>query len=64
MLNKRQRIALAIDRAEEAVVDLIRAAESWGSPGSLWDQRCHRKTLPEAARHYSRSIEAITRVRS
>jgi len=64
IMTKGERIETAINRAEEAAVDLIREAENWSLQNrSLWDTRVHRKALMEAARNYARAINAVARVR-
>lgn len=62
--TKAERIRRAMARAEQAAVDLFYYAEQWSLTGrSMHDIKCNRRELLIAARQYTRSMDAITRVR-
>lgn len=63
MLTKAQRINRAMERMEEAAMDLINQAEKLSPSLSLWDQNILRRGLLERARRYGRTVSALTRVR-
>jgi hypothetical protein len=65
LLTKAERIRRAMDRAEQAMVDLIYQAEHFSLTGrSMHDIKCYRRDLLNAARRYSRAMDAVTRIRA
>ena len=64
MKTTAQRISDAMDRLDEAVVDLLAAAELWkASDTPAWNLRANRKELFRNARNYARCMNALTRLR-
>lgn len=63
LITKAERIRRAMDRAEQAMTDLLSMAERWSTDRSPHDLKCDRRDLMGAARRYSRSMDAITRIR-
>lgn len=60
----RQRVIQAQDKAEEAMSDLINAAQQWEIPDrQLWTMRNDRTRLLKAARFYARAMDRVSRVR-
>lgn len=56
ILNKR------MERVEGAATNLLYKAEHWTLTGAtLWDVKCRRQELLEAARAYGKAIDALAR---
>lgn len=61
-MTKDEIMAKRIGRIEEAVARLIYKAEHWSLTGAtMWDMKCRRVELMEAARDYGKAVDAMAR---
>ena len=64
MKTPAQKLNAAIEAAECTACDLINAAECFALTGmTLWDIRCRRAALLEAARNYSAAVRRLARLK-
>jgi hypothetical protein len=60
--TKQEILAKRMERLEEAVATLIYKAEHWSLTGAtMWDMKCRRVELMEAARRYGKAVDALAR---